>query len=120
MTPFIGVRISWLIVARNCDLATLAASASSLARCSDALAASTSRPWRTARAAVSANLPDARSKVTPYNAMSTASSVECNDSLSKVATNTLVNSGTASQRNERPASDMKNAAMEIEPHANTT
>ena len=30
-TPFIGVRISWLIVARNCDLATLAASADSLA-----------------------------------------------------------------------------------------
>ena len=28
-TPFIGVRISWLIVARNCDLATLAASADS-------------------------------------------------------------------------------------------
>ena len=26
-TPFIGVRISWLIVARNCDLARLAASA---------------------------------------------------------------------------------------------
>ena len=27
-TPLIGVRISWLIVARNCDLAMLAASAS--------------------------------------------------------------------------------------------
>ncbi len=26
-TPFIGVRISWLIVAKNCDLARLAASA---------------------------------------------------------------------------------------------
>ena len=27
MTPFIGVRISWLMFARNCDLARLAASA---------------------------------------------------------------------------------------------
>jgi len=33
-TPFIGVRISWLIVARNCDLAALAASARCLAACS--------------------------------------------------------------------------------------
>ena len=31
-TPFIGVRISWLMVARNCDLARLADSAASLAR----------------------------------------------------------------------------------------
>ncbi len=30
-TPFIGVRISWLMAARNSDLARLAASASSLA-----------------------------------------------------------------------------------------
>ena len=37
-TPFIGVRISWLIVARNCDLARLAASASSRARTSSASA----------------------------------------------------------------------------------
>ena len=29
ITPFIGVRISWLMVARNCDLATEAPSASS-------------------------------------------------------------------------------------------
>ena len=29
MTPFIGVRISWLMVARNCDLATDTPSASS-------------------------------------------------------------------------------------------
>ena len=27
MTPFIGVRISWLMLARNCDLARLADSA---------------------------------------------------------------------------------------------
>jgi len=31
ITPFIGVRISWLIFARNWDLARLAASAASLA-----------------------------------------------------------------------------------------
>ena len=29
-TPFIGVRISWLMLARNCDLVRLAASAVSL------------------------------------------------------------------------------------------
>ena len=33
ITPFIGVRISWLILARNSLLARLAASAASLARC---------------------------------------------------------------------------------------
>ena len=37
-TPFIGVRISWLIVARNWDLARLAASACSRARTSSACA----------------------------------------------------------------------------------
>jgi hypothetical protein len=31
MTPFMGVRISWLMVARKSDLAALAASAASLA-----------------------------------------------------------------------------------------
>ena len=34
MTAAIGVRTSWLMFARNCDLATFAASASPLARCS--------------------------------------------------------------------------------------
>jgi len=33
-TPFIGVRISWLVVARNGDLARLAQSARSFARTS--------------------------------------------------------------------------------------
>ena len=41
MTPFMGVRISWLIVARNSLLARAAARASSLARARSALAAST-------------------------------------------------------------------------------
>ena len=35
MTPFMGVRISWLIVARNADFASAACSASSLASRSD-------------------------------------------------------------------------------------
>jgi hypothetical protein len=41
MTPFIGVRISWLIIARKDDLARLACSASSRAR------SSSSVRWRT-------------------------------------------------------------------------
>ena len=36
MTPLSGVRISWLIVARNSDLRRDAASAASLARCNSA------------------------------------------------------------------------------------
>ncbi len=35
ITPFMGVRISWLMVARNADLASAACSASSLASRSD-------------------------------------------------------------------------------------
>ena len=38
-TPFIGVRISWLITARNSDLARVAASATSRALASEASAA---------------------------------------------------------------------------------
>ena len=46
-TPFIGVRISWLMVARNRDLARLAASAESLADLSSltSLPSSASRRW---------------------------------------------------------------------------
>ncbi len=43
MTPFIGVRISWLMVARNRDLARLAASAVSLARRSSSADSESSR-----------------------------------------------------------------------------
>ena len=39
MMPFIGVRISWLMLARNSLLARLAASAASLAICSSPLPA---------------------------------------------------------------------------------
>ncbi len=49
-TPFIGVRISWLMLARNCDFDRLAASAISLAARSSATAPSRSRfaweSWR--------------------------------------------------------------------------
>ena len=38
MTPFMGVRISWLMFARNCDLASTASSARSFACRSSALA----------------------------------------------------------------------------------
>ena len=37
ITPFIGVRISWLMIARNWLLARLAASAASLAACNSAV-----------------------------------------------------------------------------------
>ena len=43
MTPFIGVRISWLMLARNCDFASTANSARSLACSSLLLAHSRSR-----------------------------------------------------------------------------
>ena len=64
-TPFIGVRISWLMVARNCDFARLAASACSRARTSSdsarfrsvmsrrMLVKKTSSPLRTSLTAIS-------------------------------------------------------------------
>ena len=42
ITPFIGVRISWLMFARNSDFARVAASASSLARARSRVRSATS------------------------------------------------------------------------------
>ena len=42
ITPFIGVRISWLMLARNCDFAWAASSALFLAARSSVLASSRS------------------------------------------------------------------------------
>jgi hypothetical protein len=120
-TPFIGVRISWLIVARNCDLAMLAASAASLARlsdslaasalalarCSEALAASTSRPWRTARVVASVTSRAARYMVSAKIADSTASGNERTFSTSEHTAITAPICGTASSRKDWPTSDMK-------------
>ena len=56
MTPFSGVRISWLIVARNALLAWLAASASSRASTSSRVRSSTSSTrWSRCRASSSAS-----------------------------------------------------------------
>ena len=120
-TPFMGVRISWLIVARNCDLAMLAASAASLARfsdslaasvmalarCSEALAASASRPWRTARVVIAVNSYAARNIVTPK--ISTMKAIGREGSLlpSALTNASEPSCGTVSSANERPTSGMK-------------
>ena len=65
-TPFIGVRISWLMVARKSLLAWLAASAASLARSSSSVRAATSSSrwsrWAARRASRSAIWPSMRLK----------------------------------------------------------
>ena len=62
ITPFIGVRISWLMLARNCDLARLPASAAWTAAASSAASrslrslpaiASTTEAWAPRRKASS-------------------------------------------------------------------
>ena len=53
MTPFIGVRISWLIAARKSDLARAAASAAVRAFISDRLRWISSSCWTLARNAAS-------------------------------------------------------------------
>ncbi len=46
MMPFMGVRISWLMLARNCDLAWLAAAAAALALAFSAAARASSKRRR--------------------------------------------------------------------------
>ena len=67
-TPFMGVRISWLIVARNWDLARLASSARSLARRSSAVRRSTvsSISARAVRSRSKADVVASRSALAPW------------------------------------------------------
>ena len=118
-TPFIGVRISWLMVARNCDLAWLAASAASLATCSDATAASATRLCRMACLAVDENSLEARNMVIPNAAISVPSKTDTGVFCRKRTITMLPSSGTANKMNERPTSDKKKAAIAIPPQANT-
>ncbi len=95
-TPFIGVRISWLIVARNCDLARLAASAVSLALRSEACAASASSRWPIASAATRRNSVAARCIVRPYSRTRIASAQAPSPLPMTVTRKTDPTSGTAS------------------------
>ena len=118
-TPFMGVRISWLIVARNWLLATLAASAASLARSSELLAASASRLWRRLRTAVSPNSRVARTIVSPNKSASTASGSDC---AAPGVSDTMASEPScrpASSRKLRPAIDRKKAAVATEPQTMT-
>src|SRR4051812_15216385 len=71
-TPFMGVLISWLIVARNWDFARFAASADSFAAFNETAAASASRLCRIALIVVCANSREARYIVTPNIAIKAA------------------------------------------------
>ena len=67
-TPFMGVRISWLMVARNCDFAWLASSACSLAARSSAVRRCTvcSMSARAVRSRSRAALVASKSVLTPW------------------------------------------------------
>ena len=119
-TPFIGVRISWLIVARNCDFATFADSASSLARCSETVATSASWLCRMARDAVDLNSREARYTVAPKISASTVNGIERTAGIARLAMIKAPSWMPARITNERPTSVMKNAATVIEPNTMAT
>ena len=119
-TPFIGVRISWLMVARNCDLATLADSAASLARTSDALASSASRPCRSERSAVLRNSNVALLIVRPNNTASTPSGHWSAWPEKKLTNTNEPNCNTTRIRNPRPTIENPYTAVATEPQTITT
>ena len=101
-------------------MATLAASAASLARCSDSLARSASRLCRVDCAAVSRKSRVARSIVTPNSTASTASGVDWARSANRLTTISEPSCMAVSQRKDCPAIDMKKAAVATEPQMMTT
>jgi hypothetical protein len=108
------------MVARNCDLARLAASAASLARTSEAFASSASRLWRMERSVVLRNSCVARSMVMPNSTASTASGTDLAGPGISETTISEPSCSTLNSRKLRPAIDMKKAAVATEPATMTT
>ncbi len=114
-TPFIGVRISWLMVARNWLFAASAARASSTARSSDRRVCSAAWRSRSEARLTSRNSRVARSIVRPVSTASTAIGSDCTEGMSSDTSASVSTWNPSRIWKARPAMAMNSAATATEP-----